>query len=266
MDKDNAFTIINPVVEPEKDKWYRIGEAISSIVPTGSSIYQSIFTNPVHSRTSLWMKEVENRMLVLEQKGQIDLLSISEQPDFSAIFLRLLQEVEISSQKEKLSQLANFAINLAIGVDIETDELFILTELLRALTPSHIKALDLYMNPHHYDERFREIHSFGVSSTSGGFTHFNYDSAYEELSIIFHKKRDESVIAVPNNPSYSSHTYWNMIHKNLSSHHLITLEQNRHSIKIKSEKFPETEYTILLNCSVTQVGRKLIRLLAEPLL
>ncbi|MBA6337386.1 hypothetical protein H4J57_09250 [Colwellia sp. BRX8-7] len=259
MDKENAFTIINPVVEPTIDKLYRVGEAISSIVPTGTSIYQSIFTNPVQSRTSLWMKEVEKRIRVLDNKGEIDLLAISERPEFSAIFLRLLQEVEVSSQEEKLSQLANFAINLALGVDVEVDELYILTEVLKSLTPSHIKALDLYMNPDRYDERFREIHSFA------SFTHLNCDSAYEELSIIFHKDRNEPVMAVPNNPAYSSHGYWSMIHKNLSGHHLITLEENTHLVKIKREGYPETKFTILLNCKATEVGGKLLRLLSSPL-
>lgn len=264
MDKGNKFTIINPTIEPVGDKLYRIGEAVSSIVPTGTSIYQSIFTNPIQNRTNSWMKEVEMRILAFEQGGKIDLKSLSEHPDFSAIFLRLIQEVEVSSQKEKLRQLENFALNLAIGVDIKTDELFILTDLLKSLTPSHIKALDLYINPHHYNERFIELHSFSVSQNSGGFTHFNYDTAYEELSVIFHENRNEPVIAVPNNPSHSFQTYWDMIHKNLSSYHLITLAENRHSVKVKSDGFPETKYSILLNCKATEVGCKLLKLLSVP--
>jgi hypothetical protein len=85
------------------------------------------------------MKEVEAKIVELVNRGKIDLDSLSKRPEFSAIFLRIIQEVEISSQREKLQQLGNFAVALASGVHIAEDELYALTVMMKSLTPSHIK-------------------------------------------------------------------------------------------------------------------------------
>ncbi|WP_019026843.1 hypothetical protein [Colwellia piezophila] len=163
MKNEDGFTVINPVLEPTSDKVYRVANTVASIVPAGSNMFQAVFTSPIQKRTDAWMKDVEVRIMELVKQGSTDFETLANRPEFSAILLRLIQEVEVSSQEEKLEFLGNFAVNLALDNTLEADELYMLVDMLKTLTPSHIKALKLYDNPSLFEERLIELYGFAKS-------------------------------------------------------------------------------------------------------
>jgi hypothetical protein len=262
LKKDNYFIDVFPVYESDVDKAYRTGHAISSLLPIGSAIFESIITHPTQKRTKLWMEQVIKKLVQLEEDKQINFNELAERPEFSAVFLRIIQEVEISSQKEKQAHLANFVINTALEHDVDEDLLFILTDSLKTITPSHIQALKLYADPAFFDERFIEIHNYTRMGHTGGFTHFNTDSAPKELAKIFYKDKSANITA--NNIDLSEEElYWQLIHKHISLLNLVELKEQMHKTIIPAcDTFHEKNFTIVLNCSTTSLGAKLLKLIS----
>jgi hypothetical protein len=84
MKNENGFISIDPIIEPSEDKVYRLANAVASIVPTGSNIFQAIFTNPIQNRTNAWMEDVEAKIVELVKLGEIDLEALAKRPEFSA--------------------------------------------------------------------------------------------------------------------------------------------------------------------------------------
>lgn len=265
MNKKNEFTDVYPDLQPTTDKVYSLGEAASSLIPTGSSIYKAIFTDPIQNRTNTWMKEVEQRLLLLQSNKKISISDLATRPEFSALLLKIIQEVEITSQSEKLNALSNFAVNLALSPDIEIDEIYIFSEILKTLTPSHIAALHLYASPSKFNDRFKEIHQFSITENSGGFVSFNEDTAKMELAKIF-----------CSDPSYNvtfgsyieldeqiNTEYWSLIHMQLSGFNLLILKDNNHSLPLFDD--PNLRYTIYLKCRATKLALKLLQLISNPI-
>jgi hypothetical protein len=260
MKNKEGFTVINPVIEPVSDKIYRVANTVASIIPVGSSVLQAIFTSPIQNRTDAWMKDVEVRIMKLIKQGKIDLETLSARPEFSAILLRVIQEVEISSQKKKLACLSNFVVNLASGVDVDEDELFVLTDMIKSLTPSHIKVLQLYARPSDFEDRFIEIQSFS------NFVTFD-EVADRELAILFYKDRSRNLIAQPRHsiPNLeSSIEYWHLICTQLETLQLLGSpcddEIIAYHLPIKGNHI---KFTIRLKRQCTNTGLEIIKLITE---
>jgi hypothetical protein len=260
MINEDGFTIINPVVEPDSDKVYRLANAVASIIPTGSNMFQAVFTSPIQNRTNAWMEDVEVRIMELVKQGKTDLETLSARPEFSAILLRVIQEVEISSQKEKLACLSNFVVNLASGVDVDEDELFVLTDMIKSLTPSHIKVLHLYAKPSDFEERFKEIQAFS------NFVSFD-EVADRELAILFYKDRSRNLIAQPHHsiPNLeSSIEYWHLICTQLENLQLLGSPLDDENIAYRLPiKGNHIKFTIRLKRTCTDIGIKILNLITE---
>ncbi|MFT5278314.1 MAG: hypothetical protein ACI8VI_001959 [Granulosicoccus sp.] len=260
MKNEDGFTVINPTLEPVSDKVYRVANTVASIIPTGSNLFQAVFTSPIQNRTNAWMEDVEVRIMELVKQGKIDLETLSARPEFSAILLRVIQEVEISSQKEKLACLSNFVVNLASGVDVDEDELFVLTDMIKSLTPSHIKVLQLYARPSDFEDRFIEIQSFS------NFVTFD-EVADRELAILFYKDRSRNLIAQPRHsiPNLeSSIEYWHLICAQLDTLQLLGIpcddENIAYNLPIKGNYI---KFTIRLKRTCTDIGVKILNLISE---
>ncbi|ASM50462.1 hypothetical protein PESP_a2501 [Pseudoalteromonas espejiana DSM 9414] len=259
--KNNDFLDVYPTYESDIDKAYRAGHAVSSLIPTGAAIYESIVTNPTQKRTKLWMEQVISKLAELDESNKIDIKELSNRPEFSATFLKVLQEVEISSQREKLTFLANFVVNTALDSDIGEDLLFIMTDCLKTITPSHIQALKLYTHPVCFDERFVQIHNYTCMGQSGGFTHLKTNSAPEELAKIFYTDKSINVMATNINLE-ETQLFWQLIHKNISLLNFVELKEQIHKTKIPSYKgYGEKTFKVTLNCSPTSLGKKLLKLI-----
>lgn len=261
--KNDDFIDVYPTYESDMDKAYRAGHTLSSLIPTGAAVFESLITNPTQKRTKLWMEQVLSKLKELDKSNELDLAELSNRPEFSAIFLKTLQEVEISSQEEKQAYLANFVINTALDSDINEDLLFILTDCLKTLTPSHIQALKLYADPKYFNERFLQLHNYTRVGHSGGYTHLTPGSAPEELAIVFYE--DKSVNTMASNLDSvlaDAKLYWQLIHKHISLLTFVELKEQRHKVIVSEcDRFRETVFTVVLNCSVTSLGEKLLELI-----
>ena len=265
MATHNDFTDVFPNIEPQEDKIYRVSETIASLVPTGSSIFKAIFADPIQSRTELWMKEVEQKLVMLANNSRLDFSALSTRPEFSAILLKLIQEVEITSQKDKLSHLANFALNVALTPDIDVDFTFILTDILKSLTPSHIQALQLYHSPKHYDERFIELLYFTATHGSGGYVSLSFETAPKELATIFHEDRSANVMINHSDINNINEDYWTLINIQLGGHNLLMHKKNTHQFSAKVNGYEERDVTITLTSTVTQSGKCLLKFITSPI-
>ena len=154
----NEKTAVYPDVEPTGDKIYRLAEAAASLLPAGQVLLSSLISPPIQNRMQTWVASVEKRITKLESKGLIDYQSLTASPEFSALLLRSLNATAINSQKEKLSFLENFLVNIALNPKIEEDEVYVLHGILSDSTPSHIKALSFYQNPKKHIVKLKEIY------------------------------------------------------------------------------------------------------------
>jgi hypothetical protein len=260
MKNENGFTVIDPIVEPASDKVYRVANTVASIIPTGSNMFQAVFTNPIQNRTSAWMEDVEVKIMELVKQGKTDLATLSARPEFSAILLRVIQEVEISSQKDKLDYLSNFVVNLASGVDIDEDELFVLTDMIKSLTPSHIKVLHLYARPSDFEYRFKEIQNFS------NFIAFDEDPD-KELAKIFYKDRSLNIVMM----SYDAESdlprdmdYWHLICIQLENLQLLCTPSEDDNIAYRLPiEGNHIEFTVYLKRTCTDIGIKILNLISE---
>lgn len=275
MNDKDGFMVINPIIEPTEDKVYRGINTALSVIPTASNIFQAIFTNPIQKRTDIWMGEMQSRLVKLEELGKLDYAELGARPEFSALFLKILQEVEITSQAEKLNSLSNFVVNLALGVDIEEDELYVLADMLKSLTPTHLKALHLYAMPCDFEDRFRELKEFSKDELGAYDASFNH-CASSELAAIFYKDSSANVISQHNNTNIYQNdiSYWGLVCVQLESMHLIRKldgdkqeppepfdDINEHVLTWDNNK--ENDYTIHLKRKSTDIGFKILKLILD---
>jgi hypothetical protein len=279
MKNENGFTVVNPIIESDKDKIYRTVNTALSFVPAGSNIFQTIFSSPIQDRTDAWMKEVEAKIVELVSRGKIDLDNLSKRPEFSAIFLRIIQEVEISSQREKLQQLGNFAVALASGVHIAEDELYALTDMMKSLTPSHIKALQLYARVSDFEERFIQLHAFSVYKNTLGRKNFIETEPHIELAKVFFEDAALNVMGIETLKLNITFPYWKLVYKQLTNLSLIEkintetskvddffyiADDNAFQIRRTQERTSErVNYKISLTSRCTDIGIKLLNLITE---
>jgi hypothetical protein len=71
--------------------------------------------------------------------------------------LKSIQAVATTSQAEKLAYLKSFVISLAGEPNLEEDEIHILFGILNEFTPSHIRAVDFYINPEKYSSEISRL-------------------------------------------------------------------------------------------------------------
>jgi len=275
MKNKDEFTVINPIIEPTEDKVYRVINTTLSAIPTASNIFQAIFTSPIQKRTDIWMEEMQSRLVKLEKLGKLDYAELATRPEFSALLLKVLQEVEITSQADKLNSLSNFVVNLALGVDIEEDELYVLADMLKSLTPTHIKALHLYAMPCDFEDRFRELREFSKNELGAYDRYFNH-FASSELAAIFYKDSNANVISQNNSTNiyHNDISYWSLVCVQLENMHLISKldgdkkepaepfnDVNEYVLTLDNNK--ENDYTIYLKRKSTDIGFKILKLILD---
>jgi len=228
MDDD---TTVFPPVEPDSDKVYRIAEALTSFIPAGQSILHSLISPPIQNRLEAWISTVETRLIELESKGLIDYQALSKRQEFSALVVKTVQAVVVTSQQEKLRLLKNFLLNVAMTPNLEEDELYILHNAITDLTPSHIKVLQFYAKPTRFIQgvnRMLEQIPPHKSSVIQGW----------ELSHVF---------------GHGDIEYWQYIFWTASTHHVVN--------NIQSEVNPGNIAGPRINGSATRLGLNLLSLI-----
>jgi hypothetical protein len=228
MDDD---TIVFPPVEPAPDKVYRLAEALTSLIPAGQSVLHSLISPPIHNRLEAWISKVETRLVELESKGLINYQELSKRQEFSALVIKTVQAVAVTSQQEKLRGLENFLMNVAMNPNLEEDELYILHNAISEFTPSHIKVLEFYARPILYLQGVKHMFEQKMpprTKTPQGW----------ELSHVF---------------GYGDMEYWQNIFWMVSAHQVLTNKESRVS--------PGSISSPPLHGSVTPLGEKLLSII-----
>lgn len=133
------------------DVVYTIAKAgISSIPIVGSAaseIFSAILTPPLTKRREKWLNEIAERLQELEEKTpEFKIESLSENDMFITCISQATQSAIRNHQQEKLIALRNTVLNAAITSSIDNIQLMFI-QFIDALTPWHLKVLDLFNNP-----------------------------------------------------------------------------------------------------------------------
>lgn len=155
-DKEDNLEVY-PVVEPTEDKVYRLVEAATSLIPAGQQMLHSLIASPIQKRMEAWIKQTEEKIISLEKEGKIDIKDLESRPEFSALLLRTIQAAAVTSQEEQLDNLRNFIINISLKPDLSEDEMFIILEIIKDFTPSHVRVLHFYDSPSAYMQQIIEL-------------------------------------------------------------------------------------------------------------
>jgi len=148
---------VYPDVEPDEDKVYRIAEAVTSLLPAGQVVLHSLIVPPIQKRMEEWIEKIENRLMELEKEERVDLESLKDNQEFSALLLRTIQSAAITSQEEQLDNLRNYVLNITLPNDHSEDELYIILSIISDFTPSHARALHFYCFPEEYMDQISKF-------------------------------------------------------------------------------------------------------------
>lgn len=226
MSQPTKFPEVYPAVESGLDKVHTAIDYVASLAPGGSVLFNRMVNNPVIKRTQNWMNEVERRIVALEEKEVISLTALENSEHLSALLLKLCHAAEVTSEREMLDSLANFAVNIAREPDLETDRRYMLIEVLKGLTPSHVKLLDLYCNPMSFKNEI-------IANP-----HIDLNQMGLEAATLFGE---------PDN-----HEFWALVYRQVSANFLIEL-----GTQSLYEKSPE----YFLSAKPTALGRELYRMI-----
>lgn len=217
-----------PTVESESDKTYRLVEAVASLVPAGTTLLQSIVTPPIQRRLEAWIDKVEERLSMLHQARRLDLDELANREEFSALLLRTVHIAAATSQKEQLEALQNFTVNVALKPDISEDELYIILDVISNYTPSHVKVLTFYHDPHPYMDRIAEVRERPI------------DERHQQGQELAHAFGQGT-------PYYWQNVFYLVANKNVITNHKTVL----------SNEFPE----IYVNGKGTAIGGRVVAML-----
>ncbi|MBX4258550.1 hypothetical protein KTC96_18920 [Clostridium estertheticum] len=136
----------------KEDVVYTIAKAgISSIPIVGgaaSEIFSAILTPPLTKRREKWLNEIAERLQALEENiPEFKIESLSENDMFITCILQATQSAIRNHQQEKLIALRNTVLNAAITSSIDDNIQLMFIQFIDALTPWHLKVLDLFNNP-----------------------------------------------------------------------------------------------------------------------
>ncbi len=148
---------VYPALEPTEDKVYRLAEAATSVIPAGQQLLHSLISSPIQKRMEAWIHQTEEKIKTLEAEGKLDFNELESRPEFSALLLRTIQAAAVTSQDEQLAHLRNFIINISLKPEISEDEAFIILEIIKDFTPSHVRVLHFYDSPTNYEKEIVEL-------------------------------------------------------------------------------------------------------------
>jgi len=233
-DEDNDIEVY-PAVEPTGDKVYRLVETVTSVVPAGQQMLHSLIAPPIQKRMESWIKKTEEKLKILEENKKIDLNELNSRPEFSALLLRTIQAAAVTSQDEQLANLRNYILNVSLKPDISEDEAFIFLEVIKDLTPSHVRVINFYNSPENYLDKIIELQQGtvkGIIKPRGNIPQG------QELSHVF---------------GYGEPEYWYNIYNIVEGKHLIvSLDQG-----IKGS--PD----LTVRGQSTEFGRKILSMILE---
>lgn len=201
-DEDNDIEVF-PKAEPTGDKVYRLVETVTSAIPTGQQMLHALIASPVQKRMESWIKQTEEKLIILEENKKIDLNELKNRPEFSALLLRTIQAAAVTSQDEQLTNLRNYILNISLKPELSEDEAFIFLEVIKDFTPSHVRVLKFYDSPEDYLDKIIELQQ---GTVKGIIKPVGNIPQGQELSYVF---------------GYGEPEYWYNIYNIVEGKHLI---------------------------------------------
>ncbi|APA65085.1 hypothetical protein [Maribacter sp. 1_2014MBL_MicDiv] len=123
-----------------------LGGAASEILPL-------LLKSPIEKRKEFWMKEVGEKLKILEKSNTISLTELSKNDIFIDTIIRISTEALKTSEQEKLIYFKNALINTAILENLDISEVNIFTRFITEFTIWHIQILNLFDNPTNWFSR-----------------------------------------------------------------------------------------------------------------
>jgi hypothetical protein len=129
-----------------------LAESLPAAIPFAGGLVTAVFMRFVgHSyekRQTAFAQGVAERLAELSERVDgLTLEDLSDKPEFLDAYAHASISATMTSQQEKLEALRNAAVNVALSLDVDHDELAFFLRSLRDFEPSHLRLLALLQNP-----------------------------------------------------------------------------------------------------------------------
>jgi len=132
-------------------------KAILNSVPYVGGAATEIFTllvaSPIEKRRDIWMKEVGERLLLLETNNNLDLNQLQQNELFIDVVLHTTQSALRTSSQLKRQCYQNILLNSATVKSIDDTQIQIFINLINSFTDWHIRIIELFNNPTEWFKR-----------------------------------------------------------------------------------------------------------------
>lgn len=126
-----------------------------SLIPTGSSILDLVFTSPISKRKDSWAKDLGEKVQELLDNG-ITIENLQENNKFIDAVYQSTQIALKTSQREKIEAIKNAIKNVALDTSLDDSFIQICLQIVDDLTPLHIRILQFFENPYS-DEKYQKL-------------------------------------------------------------------------------------------------------------
>ena len=90
-------------------------EAVFSLVPGGSQLFNLVLSSPLSKRRDAWLNALAERVAKLEQEGRVKIEDLRNNDEFISTIMQASQVAIRNHQQVKLDALRNAVINAAVG-------------------------------------------------------------------------------------------------------------------------------------------------------
>ena len=132
-------------------------KGVLGMIPFAGSLVTEIFSiviaPPLEKRRREWMENIVEKLKQLEEKGEINLNSLSENEEFIDVVLQATSIAIKTSEKRKIESLRNAVVNSTKVDSEETIKRHIFLNQLDRFTTWHIVILEFADNPRRWFEK-----------------------------------------------------------------------------------------------------------------
>jgi hypothetical protein len=134
----------DPLARHPDDELHRLTRGLISMLPLGGlmkEMFTSIVADPAQLRRDKIIRDILERLVALEEAGQISAQRLATRPEFASGFIRTISTADRELEEEKLVFLRNAVVNTAIDENLESSLRAMLFSVLERVTTAHIAIL-----------------------------------------------------------------------------------------------------------------------------
>ncbi len=144
----------------QKDYFRDLLKIPVSLIPTGNSILDLVFTSPLSKRKDAWAKELGEKVQEILDTG-MTVENLQNNEKFIDAVFQATQIAVKTSQKEKIESLKNAIKNTVLDDSLDESFIQISLNLIDELTPIHLKLLKFFFNHSETEVKGRSIVKHG---------------------------------------------------------------------------------------------------------